>query len=234
LFLLTAVQLKLEHVGIKALSLCENRESLPSLVAVVMHRNEGGIMRRIKWTLLPIAFLILAACGGPSEADIQATVAAAVQATAQAEQIAASVKATQDAERACGAIALNTYADTIEEEMQTFEMQTSVASSTPRVGLGTALQKMLDMQTETRRMEYPPCLKAYHERVVSMMGVYRYAYETFAAQGSETATQAALQVGGETLSELRAQLPMIREGQIPPEPTPVPTLTPGLATGIAN
>jgi hypothetical protein len=164
--------------------------------------------------------LALAGCGGPSAADMQATVGAAVQATADAEQVAQSVAATQAAADVCGAAKLNAYADTVEEQLQTFEAQTGLASSTPRVSLGTPLQKLLDIQTETRRMDAPECLKAYHEQLVGMMGLYRLAYETFAAQGDETLVQASLQVGGETLATLKQGLTTIRQGQVPPTPVP--------------
>src|SRR4051812_1534521 len=102
-----------------------------------MQRNKGGIMLR----KLPLLFLlmVLISCGGPSESDIQATVQAAVASTAQAQQIAASVKATQEAADVCGTVALNTYADGIDEELKTFQMQTGVAGSTPRASIGTAL-----------------------------------------------------------------------------------------------
>jgi|GEM_PF-2788773 hypothetical protein len=172
-----------------------------------------------RFTYLVILFLLLG-CGGPSEADIEATIAVAVQSTAQSAQVATSVQATTQAAEVCGQIALNTYADEIEEQIITFEMQTSVAGSTPRMSLGVALQELLNLQTETRRMKAPECLSAYHERVVSMMGLYRLAYETFAAQGDEMLVQAALQVGDETLGEVKQQLAIIRNGQVPPTPLP--------------
>jgi len=160
-------------------------------------------------------------------ADIQATVQAAVQATAQAQQVAVSVNATQEASEACGSAALTTYADAMSEEIKTFEAQISVAQSTPRMSLGTPLQRLVDIQTETRRMKMPACLKSYHERVMSMMELYRLAFETFAAQGSESITQAALSTGGTELGVVREQLDSIRDGTVPPTPSPaVPTTTP--------
>lgn len=167
--------------------------------------------------------LALVACGGPSESDIQATVQAAVESTAQAQQIAASVKATQEAADVCGMTALNTYADAIDEEIKTFQMQTSVAGASPRMSIGTALQRLLDLQTETRRTKTPDCLKTYHERVVGAMGLYRYAYENFAAQGDDSITTLALQMGQTELDAVQKDLPTIRSGKMPIVPTPMPT-----------
>jgi hypothetical protein len=187
------------------------------------HSNpkEGSMTSRF----LPIITLAVAlsACGSPSESDIQATVQAAVQATSRAELVAVSVKATQEAADVCGKMTLNTYADAVEEEIRTFEMQISVTQSTPRGSIGTALQRMVDLQTEMRRMKTPECLKAYHERIVSMMGLYRLAFQNFAAQGTESMTTAALQMGQQDLDAVKKDLQTIRAGTVPTVPTPAPT-----------
>jgi hypothetical protein len=168
-----------------------------------------------------LALLVLVGCGGPSEADIQATVGAAVQATTQAGQIATSVQATQTAS-ACEQPTLNVYADAVEEQITTFEQQATLTGSTPRVSMGVPMQKLLDIQTETRRMDVPNCMQEYHERVVSMMGLYRIAYETFAGQGDESLSQASLMLGGESLGRVKAELATIRKGEVPPTSTPAP------------
>jgi hypothetical protein len=90
----------------------------------------------MRWSIvLVVLALTLGACGGPSEAAIQATVGAAVQATTQAGQIATSVQATQEA-GACEKPALSVYADAAEKRVQVFEQQSSLASSTPRIARG--------------------------------------------------------------------------------------------------
>ncbi len=182
------------------------------------------MVRRVFVALL--AAIVLVGCGGPSEAELQATVAAAVAATAQAQQVATSVAATQEAEAACGEKALTAYADAIERQIQRFEQQTGLAGSTPRASLGEPLQRLLDLQNEAQDTKAPECLKQYHEQVVSMMGLYRLAYQNFAAQGDETLTQASLQVGQETLATLKQGLGDIRKGVVPPTPVPVMTPTP--------
>lgn len=181
-------------------------------------------MKRLCVVILGLCLLV--GCGGPSEADIQATVAAAVQSTAQADQIAASVKATQEAQDECGQKAFTAYAETIDMQIQSFEMQASLTGSTPRVSMGTPLQELLNIQTETMKVDAPSCLKGYQERVVSMMGLYRVGYETFAGQGEETMVQAALQLGDESLRKLKKDLAEIKAGKTPIEPTPLPGSTP--------
>src|SRR5262245_45417056 len=94
-----------------------------------------------------VLLLALAGCGGPSAADVQATVGAAVQATADAEQIARSVAATQAA-GACDAARLGPYADTIEAQIKSFEQQSDLVNTTPRASLGAPLQRLLDIQSE--------------------------------------------------------------------------------------
>lgn len=165
-------------------------------------------------TFLPILLALLCvalmSCGGPSAAEIDATVQAAIQSTAAAIP-------TPDP---CGAAALGTFADAMEEQLKTFEAQTAVVGATPRVSLGTPLQRLLDIQTETRRMDAPVCMQNYQTQVVSMMGLYRLAYETFAAQGDEITVQAALQTGQQFLQQAKDGLALIRAGKIPPTPEP--------------
>src|SRR5262245_55983944 len=113
---------------------------------------------------LIIAAALLVGCGGPSEADIQATVAAAVSGTTQAQVIASSVAATQEAEQACADAALKIYADAVDTEIAAFQQQAQLVSTTPRVSLGVPLQKLLDIQSETRKIKAPQCLTKFHER----------------------------------------------------------------------
>jgi len=167
--------------------------------------------------------ILLISCGGPSESDIQATVQATVQGTAQAEQIAVSVKATQEAETACGKEALASYANEMNGEITAFEQQAQLVGTTPRVGLGVPLQRLLDIQTETRKIKTPACLKAYQERVVGMMQLHQTAYQNFAAQGSETTTQDTLQAAVIELDAVKKGITELQAGTIPTQPAATPT-----------
>jgi hypothetical protein len=142
-------------------------------------------MRRLLPLALPALLVLLVACGGPSEADVQATVAAGVA-------VSVAQTSTAVAADACGKVALNVYADAVEQQVNRFERQAGLTGSTPRASMGEPLQRLLDLQDETERMDVPPCAAEYHKQILSMMGIYRLAYENFAAQGDEITTQAAI------------------------------------------
>lgn len=161
--------------------------------------------------------LALTACG-PSAADVQATVAAAVEATSQQVVVSTSVAATQVAANACGAEALTAYADTAEKQMERFERQATLVGSTPRMSMGEPMQRLLDIQDETDQIDAPACLADYHERLVGMMGLYRLAYSTFSAQGDEATTQLSLTMGDDELKVLRDALTELRDGKVPTLP----------------
>src|SRR5690242_7776105 len=182
------------------------------------------VIRRLALLILPItAMFALTGCGGPSDTEIQATVQAAVQGTAQAEQIAISVKATQEAETACGKEALASYADAMNGQIIAFEQQAQLVGATPRVGLGVPLQRLLDIQTETRKFKTPACLKDFQERVAGMMQLHQMGYQNFAAQGSETTTQASLQVAADELVAVKKGIAELRAGTLPAKPAATPT-----------
>ena len=182
------------------------------------------VIRRFALLVLPIASIIaLTGCGGPSDSEIQATVQAAVQGTAQAEQIAESVKATQEAETACGEEALSAYADEMNGQITAFAQQAQLVGATPRVGLGVPLQRLLAIQTETRKLKTPACLKDYQERVAGMMQLHQMGYQNFAAQGDETTTQATLQVAADELSAVQKGITDLRAGTLPAPPVATPT-----------
>jgi hypothetical protein len=169
--------------------------------------------------------VLLAACGGPSETDIQATVAAAVQGTATAEQVAVSVRATQAA-GACEKDTLTTYADAVEKQIKAFEQQALLVSTTPRVSLGVPLQRLLDIQTETDKLTVPNCLKDLHARILRVMELHQVGYQNFAAQGSESVTTATLDTAAQGLASIKHDLKTVRDGTVPPEPTPIETPRP--------
>jgi hypothetical protein len=137
--------------------------------------------------LLALA-LLLAACGGPSEQDMQAPVGGAVQGTAQAGQVATSVQATQT-DAACEALILNAYAD------KAFEQRVQLVGTTPRASLGAP-----------RKLSVTACLQDFHRRLLDMMEMHQLDYQTFAAQGDETMTQAAPLVGVQDLADIKRDL----------------------------
>lgn len=170
--------------------------------------------------------LVLAACGAPSEQAIQATVAAAIASTAQAERVAAAIESTQQAEQACGPQALETYASAIDSQLRAFRQQADLVGATPRVGLGLPLQRLLDIQSDTRKLVPPVCLGAYHERVVGMMELHQMAYQNFAGQGDEAMTSGLLLMANKEFTALQSDLKTIHTGTLPPTVVPVRTPTP--------
>jgi len=177
-------------------------------------------MAALRFTLAVIvAALIVTGCGGPSEADVRATVQAEAQATAQASTQAG---ATQEAESACGKAKLNAYADALAEKMQAFDQQRQLVSTTPRASIGTPLQRLLDIQSETRKIEVPKCLEEYQARVLATMMAYQQAYQNFAAQGDDLTTQAWLLVADQEWASIRKASNDVRAGKVPPTETPRP------------
>ncbi len=176
-------------------------------------------MRYPRLLLLFVLTLTLTSCG-PSTADIQATIDSSVAATVTTIEQSTAQAATATAAEVCGAAALARYADTLEPQIQTYEMQAGLASRTARISMGPALQALLDLQTETRKMDVPPCLADYHAQVVSMMGLYRAGYENFSAQGDEALTTVSLRMADESLAHIKATIPTLHQGTVPPVATP--------------
>jgi hypothetical protein len=166
--------------------------------------------------------LFLVGCGGTSPAQIQATIDSAVSATAQAQQVATSVAATQVAQEPCGAAKLAAYVATVEPLVGKFERQAGVTSVAPRIGLSVPLQELLNIQNDVIAITPPVCLVDFHAQVVSMMGLYRFAYETFSAQGDEAVVTQAITMGTLALAKVREGLATIHTGQVPATPTPAP------------
>jgi hypothetical protein len=180
----------------------------------------------MRWLFALSALVLLVACGGPSESDLQATVGAAVQATTQAGQIATSVKATQEA-AACGKEQMAAYADAMEGQIRAFEEQSQLVGSTPRVSLGAPLQRLLDIQTETRKVQVPNCLKDFQDRVIKAMQLHQIAYQMFAGQqGSDAVINTTLEIATKEFTDIKRDLGVIRGGTVPPNPTPAITPTP--------
>lgn len=165
---------------------------------------------------LLLTLLLVAGCG-PSAEQIQATVEAAVSATVSAQQEAtAAVLATAEADT-CSDARLATYTDELERLLDRYENQTEVVASTPRVGLGTPLQRLIDYEDEARDIDVPECLTDYHAAVIAMMEAFRDAYQTFAAQGSQAVIEKRLADGRQLLADIRGAIPDLREGVLPGE-----------------
>jgi hypothetical protein len=171
-------------------------------------------MLRLLALVLPV--LLLIGCG-PSEAQIQATVEAGVSATVTAQQ---GATATAVADR-CSPAGLAAYADDLETLLERYEAQSAIVGSTPRVGIGAPLQRLLDYEDEARALDTPACLENIEDALLAMMNRYRTGYQTFAAQGDETATTIALGTGMQLRNDLAAALPALRDGELP-EPISLP------------
>jgi hypothetical protein len=180
-------------------------------------------MMRYTLVIGVVAALLLSACGGPSEVQVQATVVAAVEATAQAQQVATAISATQVAATACEPAALKAYAARAEDQLQAFEQQAQLVGTTPRVGLGVPLQRLLDIQTETRKLETPECLQPVHARVLDAMDLHQQAYQNFAGQGDEALTTRLLQEAAASLATAHADLTKLAAGTLPDAPAATAT-----------
>jgi hypothetical protein len=183
-----------------------------------------------RFVLISLVAALLAGCGGPSQADFQAGVQATEAAAATKE--AAAAKNEAEAADPCADAALMAYADAIDEKLRTFESQIAVTDASPRVSIATPLQKLVDIQQDTRRIQAPECLTVFHDRVIAMMGLYRTAYETFAAQGNQHKIATSRAAGAVELQAIHDGLANIRAGEIPPDPPPTPVVTPG--QGVIN
>lgn len=152
----------------------------------------------------------LVACGAPSEADIQAAI--------QETQTAVVADA-------CSAAKLTAYATVAEDKIRGFEQQAQLVGSTPRVSLGAPLQRLLDIQTETRALEVPPCATEIQNALVEAMDVYQQAYQNFAAQGSDTTTTSLIETAGQGFDRAKKALAELKSGRVPtlgPFSTPTP------------
>lgn len=167
-------------------------------------------MQRLSFSLLvlPLVLLFALSACGPSTPQLQATVEAGIAATRTARTATAEADQCSDAQ-------LVAYADAVEQLLDRYEAQTEVVGATPRVGLGTPLQRLLDYEDEARALETPDCLADYQTAVLAMMQRFRQGYQTFAAQGSDTAIMTSLAQGKQLLADLRGALPAIRAGTLP-------------------
>lgn len=170
-----------------------------------------------------VTSLLLAGCGGPSPEQLQATIAAGVIATQQAQIVATGVAATQQAADLCGPAGLQAYADTMEKHIKAIREQTAVAGTTPRIGLGPQLQEFLDLQHRIEDVSHAPCVDAFHQSVVDLVTTYRESYQAFSIQEE----QKSMNLTGEATARFDAvqgALKSLHEGKLPAlqaTPTPV-------------
>lgn len=123
----------------------------------------------------------------------------------------------------CRKADLVTYADEMENQIAAYQQQVGLVEVAPRVGIATPLQRLLDLQNETRAVEAPGCLADYHGRVVEAMEFHQAVFQDFAAQRAPDALTASGLVGAKaSLDELADQLETIRAGTVPATPTPIP------------
>lgn len=152
--------------------------------------------------------LVLIGCGAPSQGQIDSAVQAALAATTAA----VVPTATPDP---CSSVTLTAYADTLERTIDDYARQARLTSTTPRVGIGTPLQRLLDLATEAQDMDVPPCVKAFHESVIGGMKRYQQGYENFAMQGTEEHTNAMIKFGDEAFALAHTGIVTLRAGTVP-------------------
>lgn len=127
----------------------------------------------------------------------------------------------------CRKADMATYADAMSAKITMFQQQADLVSATPRVGLGTPLQRLLDLQNETREIVAPGCLRDFHEGILAAMQIQQRGFQQFAAQQGETVAVSYITIGKEDLVAAAADLDTIRAGVIPtPLPTPEPVSPP--------
>lgn len=153
-----------------------------------------------RFGLLGLACLLLAACGA---------------ATAPSAPVTA----------ACSTAAMATYASAVAKLAATYQQQAELTAATPRASIGTPLQRLLDVQQETQALDVPPCLAAYHARIVAAMQLQQQGFQDFAANRGDTAASAKIAEGASALATAAAQLGLVEAGQVPPTPAPAPPPT---------
>lgn len=127
----------------------------------------------------------------------------------------------------CRQADLTTYADTMAAKLKTFQQQAELVGATPRVSMGTPLQRLLDLQNETREIGTPGCLSAFHEEILTAMETQQRGFQQFAAQQDEMAAMGFVTIGRDDLEDAAAKLDAIRAGMVPtPIPTPEPVSPP--------
>lgn len=159
-----------------------------------------------------LLLITLTACG-PLPEQLQPTIAAAVEGTVTAQVAAtAAVIATAEADT-CSDAKLQAYVVEVDQLVSRYEAQAEVVAATPRVGLGTPLQALLEYEDQARELEAPECLAEYNTAIFAMMQRYRAGYQAFAAQD---ASSAALLAEAEIIKTgVKDGIRAINEGQIP-------------------
>lgn len=165
-----------------------------------------------------VVLVALTACGGPSQADLQATVEAGTRATMAAleSQTAVVVAATATAAAdLCGPAGLTAYADTVEAQLGRFDRQSEVVAASPRMSIATPLQALMDIQEEVRATAVPPCLADFHAAVLNAMDWHRSGFMAFAEQRGDQTVAVNFRIGNQQFQLVRAGLSQLREGVIP-------------------
>jgi hypothetical protein len=129
---------------------------------------------------------VLIACGGPSESDIQATVQASVQRTAQAQSaqntaVAFAVSETQAAQpTAVPKLTVKAYQALVDKEtaaiteglsgFTTLLEQKGVHDAAWRTGIGKQLEVIHEAHVHLTAIEAPEVMKAIHEALLDATG----------------------------------------------------------------
>jgi hypothetical protein len=127
----------------------------------------------------------------------------------------------------CRQADLAAYADTMAAKIVAFQQQADLVAATPRLGIGTPLQRLLDLQNETRAITAPGCLRDFHRGILDAMETQQRGFQQFAAQQDELVAASLITIGKDNLTAATAELDGIRTGTVPtPAPTPEPVSPP--------
>lgn len=134
----------------------------------------------------------------------------------------------------CRKADLATYADAVESQVATYRQQVDLTAATPRVGLGPALQRLLDIQTATRDLAAPGCVADFHSQLLAAMQNYQQAFQDFAAQrGTDALLAGKIANAKNRMDAAAAALPAIKAGTPPPTAETLSSPEPGVVSRVA-
>lgn len=123
----------------------------------------------------------------------------------------------------CRQADLASYADAMAAKLKNFQQQAELVAASPRMSMATPMQRLLDLQNETREIAAPGCVRHFHEEILTAMETQQRGFQQFAAQGDQMVALGFVAIGKDDLEKAATELEAIRAGAAP---TPVPTPEP--------
>lgn len=152
----------------------------------------------MRWLLLIVGVLLLSACDAQAVAPL------------------AALTPTPDS---CTAEALATYGAAMRAAIENYQEQAELVATVSRVSIATPLQRLLDLQNETEKINVPPCVENHKARVIAAMSNHQSKFQDFAAQRIDDALVAAgLLVAKTQLETAAGELKAISAGTPPATP----------------